>query len=113
MGTPLQYEQICVFDNNHGLSMVFSKQCKNCPHKVYNKKRSTSYVPHYNRPVQVMDDGFVVSGGVASDYMCVGQYGNKASIYKDPYTTVCLEEQAFFLVEKQIDWNWSSKANDN
>ena len=25
MGTPTQYEQICVFDNNHGLSMVFSK----------------------------------------------------------------------------------------
>ena len=72
--------------------MVFSKYCKNCPHRVYDKKKSSTFVAHYSKPQIVQGDGYVVEGGVASDYMCVGQYGNKAAIYKDPDTTVCLED---------------------
>ena len=59
------------------------------------------------------DNGFIVKGGICEDYICLGQYGTKASVYKDPRTTVCMEHQAFFLVFSQLDWNWSAKATDN
>ena len=91
MGTPLQYEQVCVVTNNHVHSMVFSKYCKNCPHKVYDHKYSSTYKSHYVNKTFVEDDGFIVEGGICEDYICLGQYGNRASIYKDPRTTVCME----------------------
>ena len=112
MGTPLQYEQVCVVNNNHALSTVFSKYCTNCPHKVYDKTKSSTFERHYVTSTVVQSDGFTVAGGPCSDYMCIGQYGSKASIYKDPRTTVCMDDQVFFLVGQQLDWNWSAKATD-
>ena len=43
MGTPMQFPQICVFDNNHALSVVFGENCSNCPHKSYNEEKSSTF----------------------------------------------------------------------
>ena len=72
MGTPLQYEQICVITNNHVHNMVFSKYCKNCPHKVYDNKYSSTFKAHYTNSTVVEDDGFSVEGGICEDYICLG-----------------------------------------
>ena len=57
----------------------------------------------------VQDDGFVVEGYPASDSMCIGMYGNKEQ-YSNPETTVCQDNQFFFLVTSQDGWNWSAQA---
>ena len=35
MGSPLQYEQVCVIDSNNALTQTFSKNCASCPHGRY------------------------------------------------------------------------------
>ena len=43
MGSPMQDESICVFDNNHPLSLTFSRDCGTCPHWKYNHLHSNTY----------------------------------------------------------------------
>lgn len=59
----------------------------------------------------VQDDGFVVNGFMASDSTCIGMYGNSKQFH-NPTTTVCMENQVFFLVDNQTDWDWHAKATD-
>ena len=59
----------------------------------------------------VQDDGFVVNGYMASDSTCIGMFGNSRQFHNTE-TTLCLENQAFFLVHNQTDWDWSAKATD-
>ena len=97
MGSPMQTEQICVFDNNQRLSAVFSKYCKNCPGRGYDNAKSRTFKSDQRKRIVVQDDGFVLRGYPASDDMCIGMYGNKDQ-YSDPDTTVCSASQFFFLV---------------
>ena len=60
----------------------------------------------------VQDDGFVVEGFLASDVACYGMAGNRRQ-FTNPSTTVCVNNQVFFLVDKQDDWNWGADATDN
>lgn len=39
-------------------------------------------------------------------------YGNRKQT-ENPQTMVCNENQLFFLVDDQQEWNWSAKATDN
>ena len=43
LGTPMQDESICVFDNNSALSLTFSKNCDECPHWKYNQSSSRTF----------------------------------------------------------------------
>ena len=47
MGTPLQYPQFCAIDNNHALSVVFSKDCASCVSDrpfVYDQDNSSTFM---------------------------------------------------------------------
>ena len=65
----------------------------------------------YNKEQVARDDGFVVTGYMAADYMCMGMFGNK-KMYTNPSTTVCMNNQVFFLAEEQTEWNFGGKASD-
>ena len=51
--------------------MVFSKYCATCPAKVYDKKFSSTFTEYTETEATVTDDGFAVSGKIASDKMCI------------------------------------------
>lgn len=78
MGTPLQMELACVFNNNHVLSAVYSKGCSSCPQSswTYNRKKSSTFRFQSRKTMVVQDDGFMMSGYPAQDSMCIGMYGN-------------------------------------
>ena len=90
MGTPFQYELTCAVDNNHALSMVFSKMCQSCPNKGrgYDYYESSTYMHMPQNFSIATDDGFIVRGKMAADDFCYSmaggrhQRGNKA-------TTIC------------------------
>ena len=109
MGSPLQSEQICVLDNNSRLSAVFSKYCKNCPGRGYDNVKSRTFKSNQRKKVVIQDDGFSLAGYPASDSMCIGMWGNRDQ-FKDPETSVCQDNQFFFLVTSQDGWNWSAQA---
>ena len=58
----------------------------------------------------VQDDGYSLQGRAAQDNMCIGMYGLSSQV-KDPHTTVCMRNQNFFLVDKQLSWDWSSQVS--
>jgi len=38
-------------------------------------------------------------------------YGTKKQV-ENPLTSVCNNNQMFFLVNKELEWNWYAKATD-
>jgi hypothetical protein len=114
MGTPLQREISCVLENNHALSAVFNQNCDTCPHHGvgYTPSGSSTYFGKSTNTTEIRDDGFVLQGKLSMDYMCLAMYGN-AKQTGNPSTTVCNENQLFFLVNEQEEWDWGARATDN
>ena len=75
MGTPLQYEQVCVIDSNNAYTMTFSKNCANCPHGRYLKDNSTSFKLESSQKTVTQSDGYKVEGIAAQESMCLGMFG--------------------------------------
>ena len=75
MGTPLQYEQVCVIDSNNAYTMTFSKNCANCPHGRYLKDNSTSFKVESSQKAVTQSDGYRVEGIAAQERMCLGMFG--------------------------------------
>ena len=59
----------------------------------------------------VTDDGFVVEGKMAMDDSCYGMYGTLKQ-RSNPETTVCIQNQIFFHVDAQDDWDWGARATN-
>ena len=59
----------------------------------------------------VTDSGFVVEGKMAMDNSCYGMYGTLKQ-RSNPETTVCVQNQIFFHVEAQNDWDWGARATN-
>ena len=96
MGTPYQLQQICVLDNNHALSAVFSDKCTTCPSRSFDSSKSSTFRSDETTTHVVQDDGYSLSGRAAQDSMCIGMYGEA----KDSHTTICMPNQNFFLVDE-------------
>lgn len=113
MGTPLQSERFCVLETNHALSAVFSKDCDTCPHRGigYDSSQSSTFYAKDKNETVIKDDGLELEGYMAMDYMCIGMYGNTKQ-QNDPKSTVCNENQVFFLVDKQDEWSWGARATN-
>ena len=101
MGTPLQSERFCVLETNHALNAVFSKDCDTCPHRGigYDSSQSSTFYAKDKNETLIKDDGLELEGYMAMDYMCIGMYGNTKQ-QNNPTSTVCNENQVFFLVDK-------------
>jgi hypothetical protein len=69
---------MCALDNNHALTVVFSKGCLSCPEdtkrKGFDKSTSTSYMTRDKHELIVRDDGFVMNGFTGADKLCIGGY---------------------------------------
>lgn len=48
---------------------------------------------------------------MAADRMCIGMFGQKEQ-RDNPATTVCNDNQIFFLVKNQTEWDWGAKATN-
>merc|ERR1711862_232515 len=46
------------------------------------------------------------------DSTCWAMYGNRRQS-TNPETTICYENQLFFLVHEQMEYDWGAKATDN
>ena len=103
----------CAVDNNHGLSMVFSKFCESCPNKGkgYDYMLSKHFFSQPANQTMVTGDGFVVKGIYAMDFFCYSMDGNKKQ-REDPNTKVCFPNQLFFHVNHQDDWDWGARATN-
>ena len=114
MGTPLQREISCVLESNHALSAVFNQNCETCPHHGvgYTPSGSSTYFGKSQNTTEIRDDGFVLQGKLSMDTMCLAMYGNRKQT-GNPSTTVCNENQLFFLVNEQEEWDWGARATDN
>ena len=116
MGTPLQQEMMCALDNNHALTVVFSKGCLSCPEdtkrKGFDKSTSTTYMTRDKHELIVRDDGFVMNGFTGADKLCIGGYVNrKQATFADQ--TVCMNDQIFFHADRISEYNWPARATNS
>ena len=106
---------MCAIDNNHAMSIVFSKDCSSCPedikNKAYNSKKSETFMTRNKHEMVVRDDGFILHGFTAADTACIGGWlKRKSATFKEE--TICMNNQIFFHADRLSEYDWPARATN-
>ena len=72
LGTPLQIQGVCVFDNNNHETATFDRYCRGCNSYFFDQSRSSTYKGDEGITYSFLENGEELIGFKAVDDMCVG-----------------------------------------